>query len=105
MQSINIDKIKKLDNVVNEAYKRLRTNVQLCGEEVKIISVTSNIPNEGKSSVAFNLAKSLAEVGKKVAFVDCDMRKSVLIGRYKVNKSVKGLSQYLSGLNDYEEVV
>lgn len=105
MQSINIDKIKKLDTLVNEAYKRLRTNVQLCGDDVKIISVTSNIPNEGKSSVAFNLAKSLAEAGKKVVFVDADMRKSVLIGRYKVNKGVKGLSQYLSGLNEYDEVV
>jgi len=30
MLSIVIDKIQKLDNATSEAYKRLRTNVQLC---------------------------------------------------------------------------
>ena len=49
MLNINIDKLKKLDNSSNEAYKRLRTNVQFCGSDVKVIALTSTIPNEGKS--------------------------------------------------------
>lgn len=105
MLNINIDKLKKLDNSTNEAYKRLRTNIQFCGSDVKVIALTSTIPYEGKSSVSFNLAASIAESGKKVIFIDADLRKSVLVGRYKINKAVKGLTHYLSGVNPFDEVV
>lgn len=105
MVTVNINKISKLDNQVNESYKRLRTNVQLCGNDIKVIAVTSNIPNEGKSSVAFYLASSMAETGKKVVFMDCDLRKSVLIGRYRIKNAKLGLTHYLSGQNEYDEVV
>lgn len=105
MLNINIDKLKKLDNSTNEAYKRLRTNVQFCGSDVKVIALTSTVPNEGKSSVSFNLAASIAESGKKVIFIDADLRKSVLVGRYKINKAVKGFTHYLSGVNSFDEVV
>lgn len=105
MLNINIDKLKKLDNSTNEAYKRLRTNVQFCGSDVKVIALTSTVPNEGKSSVSFNLAASIAESGKKVIFIDADLRKSVLVGRYKINKAVKGFTHYLSGINSFDEVV
>lgn len=105
MLNINVDKLKKLDNSTNEAYKRLRTNVQFCGSDVKVIALTSTVPNEGKSSVSINLAASIAESGKKVIFLDADLRKSVLVGRYKINKAVKGLTHYLSGVNPFDEVV
>ena len=38
-----------------EAYKSLRTNLQFCGEDKKVIAVTSCTPNEGKSSVSMQL--------------------------------------------------
>lgn len=104
MLTINIEKIKDLDFKTREAYKTLRTNVQFCGSEVKVISITSCVPNEGKSMVAFNLAVSMAEAGKKTLFVDSDLRKSVLIGRYKINSSIKGLTQYLSGVEEISAV-
>lgn len=102
--NINLDKIADLDFKTKEAYKTLRTNVQFCGENVKVVSLTSCVPNEGKSMVAFNLAVSMAELGKKVLFVDADLRKSVLIGRYKINKAIKGLTQYLSGVEELDQV-
>ncbi len=102
--NINLDKIADLDFKTKEAYKTLRTNVQFCGENVKVVSLTSCVPNEGKSMVAFNLAVSMAESGKKVLFVDADLRKSVLIGRYKINKAIKGLTQYLSGVEELDQV-
>ena len=68
----------------NEAYKSLRTNIEFSGVENKVIAITSCTPNEGKSTVSLMLAKSLAEAGKSVLFVDADLRKSVLIGRHRV---------------------
>ena len=104
MLNINLDKITDLDFKTKEAYKTLRTNVQFCGEDVKVVSITSCVPNEGKSMVAFNLAVSIADSGKKVLFIDADLRKSVLIGRYKINKAIKGLTQFLSGVETLDNV-
>lgn len=102
--NVNLDKISDLDFKTKEAYETLRTNVQFCGDDVKVISITSCVPNEGKSMVSFNLAVSIAETGKKVLFIDADLRKSVLIGRYKINKAIKGLTQYLSGVEELDSV-
>lgn len=104
MQNVNINKIKSQDFQINEAYKQLRTNIQFSGSSVKAIALTSCIPGEGKSSVSLNLAISLAEAGKKVIFLDCDLRKSVLAGRHKVNKGGKGMTHYLTGQNSFDEV-
>ena len=51
------------------------------------------------------MAVALARSGKKVIFIDANLRKSVLVGRYKINKSVKGLTQFLSGINKFEEIM
>lgn len=94
---VNVEiKTQKLDYSGAEAYKSLRTNLQFCGEDKKVIAITSCTPNEGKSSVTMNLAVSLAEAGKKVILIDADLRKSVLVGRTKVKESIKGLTHYLS---------
>lgn len=94
---VNVEiKTQKLDYSGAEAYKSLRTNLQFCGEDKKVIAITSCTTNEGKSSVTMNLAVSLAEAGKKVLLIDADLRKSVLVGRTKVKESIKGLTHYLS---------
>ena len=51
----------KSDHQMDEAYKALRTNIQFCGADKKVIALTSCTPNEGKSSVAFNLRNFLTE--------------------------------------------
>ena len=74
MKKIEIEKIdEKGDYQASEAYKRLRTNLQLCGADRKVIVVSSCMPNEGKTTTTMNLAISLAEVGKKVIFIDADL--------------------------------
>ncbi|MHB8130883.1 MAG: CpsD/CapB family tyrosine-protein kinase [Mobilitalea sp.] len=105
MKQITFLKREELDYRANESYKTLRTNLQFCGDEIKVITITSCTPNEGKSSVSFNLAVSLAEVGKKVIFVDADLRKSVLIGRYKVGEIDYGLTHYLVGQKELDDII
>ncbi len=88
-----------------EAYRALRTNLQFCGEDKKTIVLTSCTPDEGKSTVALNLAISLAEAGKRVLLVDADLRKSVLMGEFGISQEVKGLTHYLSGQACLKEVI
>ena len=104
MQSIEL-KMEKQDFRTKEAFKTLRTNIEFSGENIRVICVTSCTPNEGKSTVTMGLAASLAEGGKRVLFVDADLRKSVLMGRHRVTGEVKGLTHFLSGQADVKEVI
>ena len=74
MNNVNLEKLQKLDFRLNEAYKILRTNIEFCGDDIKTIVITSCMANECKSNVSLNLARSMAEAGKKVVFVDADLR-------------------------------
>lgn len=105
MEMIQIKQKTKLDFRSNESFKALRTNIQFCGADVKVIGITSCRPSEGKSSVSMSLAISFAEAGKKVLLLDADMRKSVLVGRYKIGRGMDGLSHFLSKQARLEEVV
>lgn len=106
MINIRVNKMSNLEHYqINEAYKTLRTNVQFCGSNIKVIAITSCTPNEGKSSVSFNLAYSMAEAGKRVLLVDADLRKSVMIGRFRIHQHVKGFTHYLSGQSSIDEVI
>ena len=104
-KKIAFEKRKELDYRTNESYKSLRTNLQFCGDDVRVIAFTSCTPNEGKSSVCFNLSTSFAQDGKKVIMIDADLRKSVMVGRYKVGAIDAGLSHYLSGQKKLDDVI
>lgn len=95
----------KDDYNYNEAIKTLRTNIQFCGSNIKTIMLTSAMPDEGKTDVSVSLARSLAQIGKKILFVDADIRKSILAARYRVGFKTSGLSQYLSGQKDLEDII
>lgn len=93
------------DFFTQEAYKVLRSNLQFCGHEVRVIAITSCHENEGKTTISLHLGKSFAELEKKVLVIDADMRKSVMAGRNSTSKDVKGLSELLTGLAEFEECV
>ena len=65
-----------------EGLNQLKTNLAFCGKDIKVITMTSSVPNEGKSSVSLSLSRTLAESGKKILMVDADLRKSVMAARY-----------------------
>lgn len=103
-QTVVLDIDDEMDFRMKEAYKTLRANLEFSGEDVKVIAVTSCMPNEGKSSVSLNLAKAIAESGKRVILLDADLRRSVLVGRYKSGNVRFGLTHYLCGQRKFLEV-
>jgi non-specific protein-tyrosine kinase len=60
-----------------EGFRRLRTNLHFVhvDRQPRVIAVTSALPSEGKTSVAVNLAGTLAESGASVCLVDADLRR------------------------------
>lgn len=109
MQEVSLNEIKKQSNAMREALRELRTNIRFCGDDVKTILFTSVAPNEGKSTVVMDLARSMIESGNKVLIIDSDMRKSVLVGRHRARsidgKQILGLSHFLSGQKSLEDVI
>ena len=104
---IILENLEKQDYARREAFNSLRTNLQFSGVDNKVIMFTSCTPDEGKSTVTMELARSLSEDGKKVILIDADLRKSGLVGRYRIHgeAEVLGLSHYLSGQKAMEEVI
>lgn len=94
---------------MKESLRALKTNIRFCGDDVKKILLTSAVPNEGKSTVALDLARSMTESGKRVLLIDTDMRKSVFVGRLRASSAtgeeICGLSHYLSGQKKLEDVL
>jgi capsular exopolysaccharide synthesis family protein len=88
-------------SIAAESYRTLRTNLQYSSfdEEYKVIVVTSSEPGEGKSTTAGNLALSIAQGDKKVALVDCDLRKPSIHKKFELSNTV-GLSDVIVGKED-----
>lgn len=108
METVTLENIKQHSYTMKESLRALKTNIQFCGDDIKTILITSALPNEGKSTVAMDLGRSLTESGKKVLIIDTDMRKSVLVGRLRARSEqgeIFGLSHYLSGQKKMNEVI
>ena len=66
--------------VVQNAAKTLLANIRFASvdDPIRSLVLTSSVPNEGKSTVAINLAQAIATSGKRVLLVECDMRRRTL---------------------------
>ncbi|HEW0757587.1 TPA: capsular polysaccharide biosynthesis protein Cps4D [Streptococcus pneumoniae] len=93
---------KKLEFIkkAEEYYNALCTNIQLSGDKLKVISVTSVSPGEGKTTTSVNIAWSFARAGYKTLLIDGDTRNSVMSGFFKSREKITGLTEFLSGTAD-----
>ncbi|HJA80960.1 MAG TPA: CpsD/CapB family tyrosine-protein kinase [Candidatus Mediterraneibacter intestinipullorum] len=96
---------KRPDYFYEEAIKTLRTNVQFAGTRIRTIVLTSCYPNEGKSDIVFQLAAEMGKIGKRILILDADIRKSSFVKRFQVKGKIAGLSQYLSGQCEMEDII
>ena len=105
MKTIELILDKQKNYFMREAFNTLRTNILFSGKDIKTIVFTSCFASEGKTTVSIESARSLAENGKKVLFIDADLRKSAMASRYTRERGVIGLSHLLSGQVDADNVI
>lgn len=105
MQKV-VFKPHELPYEVNEELKYLRANIQFCGVDKKVILMTSSVSGEGKSTLTRELAKSMAELGKRVLLIDSDLRRSMLKNEVQNREAIRyGLTHYLSGMASLDEAL
>ena len=89
---------------VSEAFRAVRTalyfNTQ--GKQNSVIQVTSPTPGDGKSTLASNLAVSIAQSGKRVLLVDADMRRPRQHATFGISSRV-GFATVLSGQSQWRD--
>ncbi|HBX22957.1 MAG TPA: hypothetical protein DEF34_04905 [Desulfotomaculum sp.] len=91
-----------------ESYKAAGTNLRFASAvtNAKKLLVTSILTGEGKSTVAVNLAITIAHTGKSVLLVDCDLRKSNMHGVLELDlEDNQGLAAVLNGACAAEECI
>lgn len=89
-----------------EAFRKLRTNLQFAGvnRPMRSIVVTSASAGEGKSTVALNLAMTIAKGGQKVILVDADLRLPSVAAATGIEGGI-GLTTVLVGSSSLDESI
>lgn len=94
-------KIAFTDSVFIEAARAARKRIQsIIGKDDKVIAISSTARHEGKTTVAFALAKAFADNGHKTLLVDLDLSTKALQGYLlKAPDKCVGISNYAAGSN------
>ncbi len=105
VKKINLLTFKDPKSPVAEAYRTIRTNLQFSGvdKEMKVVEITSAVPNEGKSTVIASLGIVLAQARKKVLLLDCDFRNPTQHKLFSLHN--RGLTNFMSKGEDYKEYI
>ena len=90
----------------SEAYRSVRTALQFSTSHgvPEVLLITSPGPGEGKSTSSVNLARNLAQLGKRVLLIEADLRNPSLHKYLELNQAA-GLSNLLAGASSVAEVV
>jgi capsular exopolysaccharide synthesis family protein len=90
----------------SESFRTIRTHLfyDIATNGTKTIMITSPSPGDGKSTVACNLAISIAQTGKRVALVDADLRRPRVHQHFGISDKV-GLMNVLKGETTLKEAL
>ncbi|HEX8425473.1 GumC family protein [Hymenobacter sp.] len=97
---------RNVRNPITESFRSIRVNLQYlsAGLDKRIIGVTSSVPGEGKSFCAVNLATELAQSGRRVLLLECDMRRPTITSYFNLPPILgEGLSSYLAGQSTLDQ--
>ena len=88
--------IKKPKSPISECYRGIRTSIEFSNldKEMKVITVTSSMQNEGKTTVIANLAVSFANLDKKVLLLEGDLRNPSVHRMFNIS-NINGLTDVL----------
>lgn len=87
-----------------EAYRTIRMGLRHVGDDPpRVIVVTSALPGEGKTTVALNLALSIAQSGSRVTLIDANLRRP-RVAKYLALEELGGLTDVLSGSAEVRDV-
>lgn len=91
---------------VAEHCRSIRTSLLFMSPDrpLEAILITSSVPREGKTTVAINVAISMAQSGERVVVVDTDMRRPRVHKAFGI-RPVQGFSAALLGEVEVEEVI
>ena len=89
-----------------ETFRTLRTNIEFVTVEkgIRSLMVTSSTSQEGKSTIGANLAMTMAQLGKRVLYVDCDLRRPAVFRMFGLDKD-PGLTEVIVGNYQWGDVV
>ncbi|MEK4510570.1 CpsD/CapB family tyrosine-protein kinase [Paenibacillus sp. FSL K6-2524] len=89
-----------------DLFRSIRSNIRYTrvGGEIRSILVTSSLPEEGKSTVAMNLAIAMAETGRTVLLIDGDLRSPTVHKAFNLTNWV-GLSSILVDQTRLEDCI
>ena len=88
-----------------EAFRQFRTNLLFASDRpIKSVLVTSPNPGDGKTTIAANLAVTMARSGNRVLLIEANFRRPFLARAFDVPDRI-GLSNVLVGLNTAEEAI
>lgn len=91
-------------SMMAEAFRRMRTSLQFSSpvDHQRSVMVTSPQPEDGRTTVAVNLAMTLAQSGRRVLLIDANFRRPALAKLFGMGNT-KGLSNILIGEANLEE--
>lgn len=108
MKKVDLMRFAPLGYACAEAINTLCTNLTFTGSNVKRIMVTSCHASEGKSMISMNIMRTMAGLGKRVALLDMDLRRSRLRADYGMafsDSKPQGITHYLSGQAALEDII